>query len=234
MVIVDNVYQKVLALANKEQRGYITPQEFNLFAGLAQMEIFEQYFYDLEQFQRRMDNAVELIEEKIAIFKMGPVSISDSHALNTFINATTGEDHFYKIVQITKQDDNNGAIRVAERIEQEDYAMMQVSPLTQVTKTRPVFFIKDNGVYIYPETGANEIRYIRKPMSPNWTYFIGANESAIYNPNAADHRNFELHTSEENALVIKILQLAGVAIKDFNLVQLASQREISTIQQEKQ
>ena len=42
MVRVDNVYQKVLALANKEQRGYITPQEFNLFADLAQMEIFEQ------------------------------------------------------------------------------------------------------------------------------------------------------------------------------------------------
>ena len=47
-ISVDRVYQKVLALANKEQRGYITPQEFNLFADHAQMEIFEQYFYDLE------------------------------------------------------------------------------------------------------------------------------------------------------------------------------------------
>ena len=46
MVIIDDVYQKVLAIANKEQRGYITPQEFNLFANQAQMEIFEQYFYD--------------------------------------------------------------------------------------------------------------------------------------------------------------------------------------------
>ena len=36
-VSVDRVYQKVLALANKEQRGYITPQEFNLFADHAQM-----------------------------------------------------------------------------------------------------------------------------------------------------------------------------------------------------
>ena len=34
MVNINNVYQKVLALANKEQRGYITPQEFNLFANL--------------------------------------------------------------------------------------------------------------------------------------------------------------------------------------------------------
>ena len=27
-ISVDTVYQRVLALANKEQRGYITPQEF--------------------------------------------------------------------------------------------------------------------------------------------------------------------------------------------------------------
>ena len=48
-VNIDTVYQKVLAIANKEQRGYITPQEFNLYANLAQQEIFEQYFYDLNQ-----------------------------------------------------------------------------------------------------------------------------------------------------------------------------------------
>ena len=52
MVNIDTVYQRVLALANKEQRGYITPQEFNLFANQAQMDIFEQYFYDRAQFGR--------------------------------------------------------------------------------------------------------------------------------------------------------------------------------------
>ena len=51
-VSVDTVYQKVLAFANKEQRGYITPQEFNLFANQAQMDIFEQYFYDINQRER--------------------------------------------------------------------------------------------------------------------------------------------------------------------------------------
>ena len=51
-VSVDAVYQKVLALANKEQRGYITPLEFNLFANQAQLDIFEQYFYDIDQHKR--------------------------------------------------------------------------------------------------------------------------------------------------------------------------------------
>ena len=52
MVPIDTVYQRVLALANKEQRGYITPLEFNLLANQAQMQIFEQYFYDLDQAKR--------------------------------------------------------------------------------------------------------------------------------------------------------------------------------------
>ena len=44
-ISVDTVYQRVLAIANKEQRGYITPQEYNLLANQAQMQIFESYFF---------------------------------------------------------------------------------------------------------------------------------------------------------------------------------------------
>ena len=59
MIKVDTVYQTVLALANKEQRGYITPQEFNLYANQAQTSVFEQYFYDLNQFKRIPGNSTE-------------------------------------------------------------------------------------------------------------------------------------------------------------------------------
>ena len=75
MVNIDTVYQRVLAIANKEQRGYITPQEFNLFANQAQLDIFEQYFYDLNQFMRIPGNdttyadQVDIIQEKIDVFE---------------------------------------------------------------------------------------------------------------------------------------------------------------------
>ena len=42
------------------------------------------------------------------------------------------------------------------------------------------------------------------------------------------------NVSEETKLVVKILQLAGVGIKDYTLAQAATQKEISKIQQEKQ
>ena len=60
-VSIDTVYQKVLALANKEQRGYITPQDFNLFASQAQLEIFEQYFYDLNQARKVQGNDTNML-----------------------------------------------------------------------------------------------------------------------------------------------------------------------------
>ena len=62
-VSINSVYQKVLAIANKEQRGYITPQEFNLFADQAQKEIFEQYFYDINQFSRVSGNQTEFSDQ---------------------------------------------------------------------------------------------------------------------------------------------------------------------------
>ena len=74
-VNIDTVYQRVLAIANKEQRGFITPQEFNLYANQAQMDIFEQYFYDLNALNRLPSNdftyadQVDIIEEKIDIFE---------------------------------------------------------------------------------------------------------------------------------------------------------------------
>jgi hypothetical protein len=40
-VNINTVYQAVLAVTNKEQRGYITPQEFNYLANQAQLDIFE-------------------------------------------------------------------------------------------------------------------------------------------------------------------------------------------------
>ena len=62
-VNVDTVYQRVLSIANKEQRGYITPQEFNLLANQAQLEIFEQYFYDTNQFSRTPGNDTVYFED---------------------------------------------------------------------------------------------------------------------------------------------------------------------------
>ena len=46
-VNVNTVYRTVLLIINKEQRGYLNPDEFNRTAAQVQLEIFNEYFEDL-------------------------------------------------------------------------------------------------------------------------------------------------------------------------------------------
>lgn len=50
MINVDSVYQTVLALLNKEQRGSLPSTEFNLFGKQAQLDLFEKLFTDYAHF----------------------------------------------------------------------------------------------------------------------------------------------------------------------------------------
>ena len=230
MVNIDTVYQKVLALANKEQRGYITPQEFNLYADHAQMAIFEQYFYDLNQFKRVPGNQTSyadmtnLIEDKISIFKKGPTSTSNGTLLSA-LPGSSGET-FYRCDSVF----NVSYDKVVEEIKSADVYKTQYSPLTKATNTRPVYYKKDGKIYFIPTSGTPQVNWIRKPKKPNWTYIV-VNEKPLYDGGGQD---FELHSSDQTELVIKILQLAGITIKDYNLTQVAGQEEVKTIQQEKQ
>ena len=71
---VDAVYRTVLLIINKEQRGYLTPDEFNKTATQVQLEIFNEYFEDLNQQLRVPENdseyanRVKNLQEKIEIF----------------------------------------------------------------------------------------------------------------------------------------------------------------------
>ena len=234
---IDRVYQKVLALANKEQRGYITPQEFNLFADHAQMEIFDQYFYDLNQFKRRPGSEIkhadlgEMILEKIDGF-------SASEEVFNHTDFSTKEN-FYRIESVHVTDGQTWDVRaIVEKSTVENLIQALIGPLTTPTNERPLYRFKNKKFTFNPSInplGRYVCYYTKKPNKPNWTYVIDpTTKSALYNPDAANHQDFELHVSEESELVIKILQLAGVNMKDFNLAQLAGQKEASVKQQEKQ
>ena len=88
---VDNVYQQVLAIANKEQRGYITPQEFNLFARKAQNDIFEKTFIEYKDAflnpasVMQSHKNLDMLREKIAPFRVTNVEIDiDNQGVGTF------------------------------------------------------------------------------------------------------------------------------------------------------
>ena len=72
---VNTVYQTVLLILNKEQRGYMTPLEFNKIGGQVQLEIFEKYAEDMNQQLRVPQIDLDYsdrqmnVDEKLSIFK---------------------------------------------------------------------------------------------------------------------------------------------------------------------
>ena len=225
MVSIDTVYQKVLAFANKEQRGYITPQEFNLFADHAQKEIFEQYFYDLNQFIRVSGNSEEYsdiihnINEKIAVFEK----------VSAINNNIIAEDDIFRLGTVIANDNT-----IVEEVQQDDILEMNMSPLTKPTDSRPVYVRTGfDTMSFYPASYSftGTCTYVKKPLQPNWGYVV-VNGKAMYDPTSKV--DFELHPSEENELVYKILKFAGLAMRRNDVAQSGQGLETMQIQQEKQ
>ncbi len=238
MVSVDTVYQRVLALANKEQRGYITPQEFNLFANQAQMDIFDQYFYDINQFGRVNGNSTDhsdmlsLLEEKVSNFRRTSI-LSFNNTLNGYSLATLQD--FYSVGTVIYDRSVGGGVgRVeVEPINHNEQLMLESSSLTAPSLLRPIYTRENNTIKIYPLTIISGVscKYIKYPTPVNWSYIV-VKEKALYN--GTNSANFELHTSEENNLVNKILALAGISIEDPTIYQTGQAQDMKSIQQEKQ
>jgi len=231
MINVDRIYQRVLTLANKEQRGYITPQEFNILANQAQMDIFEQYFYDLNQFLRTPGNStvhadtVDILEEKISVFE-----VTNLLTLTNGVGSLEVLGNFYRLTSI-----RDGNI-FFESVTRKEARLFQLSPLASPTGTRPVYTLDqaNNRVAVFGRTPITvAIDYIRTPNLVNWTYVVVGGK-ALHNANATDIGNFELHPSEETDLVLKILTLAGFTLKDPGLYQAAASEDMKNTQQEKQ
>ena len=255
-VSIDKVYQKVLAFANKEQRGYITPQEFNLFADQAQMEIFEQYFYDLNQFKRLPGNqgeytdVVSIIKDKISPFEYWAVS-DNITVRNKYGDIFIDNDipNLYRLGEVSIIYDNGNTHIVCEQLTPREHALYEQSHLTKSTKARPSF-VKYTNVYdrmkIFPyprnqdgteitsasnNTAKVRADYTRKPTKPNWGYVV-VNNKPLYNSSRS--MDFELHSSEEPELVYRILAFAGIAMQKPNLTQAVVALESNKVQQEKQ
>lgn len=227
-VSIDVVYQRVLAILNKEQRGYLTPQEFNLFANQAQMDMFEQYFYDINQFSRLPGNDTEysdmlnVLNEKISLFeKESTLSYSN--------NRFQVPSDLYRVGTLIY----NGA--EAERVNKNEYIYIASSPIAAPGNDFPIY-TKDNGgfrVFGAIELDGNSTvtcNYIKKPATVIWNYTTVLGNAQY---KATGSQNFELHASEETELVIKILALAGLMVQDIGVYQVASSENMKTEQLQK-
>ena len=173
-VSVDTVYQRVLILANKEQRGYITPQEFNLLANQAQMDILEQYFYDINQQSRQHGNDTEysdtlsIIQEKLSGLEVRIVDTITGIS-NGIYNYRANINNLYKLGSVHTTHPTNSQKIEIEQVNNNEWYAMESAPLTRPTLARPVYVNRQDGLNIYPDTISDiDISYIKKPNKVEW------------------------------------------------------------------
>ncbi len=114
--MINSVRNTVLAIANKENYGYISPQDFNLYAKQAQMDMFENYFYQYNNWIIRENqrtsgigyaNIVKGLEEVIDSFsessflmQEGTYAPGGSFGLNIISNRFYLPNDYYLINKI--------------------------------------------------------------------------------------------------------------------------------------
>jgi hypothetical protein len=220
-VNINSVYQKVLALLNKEQRGYLTPQEFNLLADRAQNEIYEAYFHKARNSNAKpkdddtYTDTLEMIEAKLSPF----IKIQTNTTVASGV--LTLPTDIYKLINIK----TNLGIATEVTKKEEDYILGFATQNNALYPNvdRPIYSRHSATTILItptPVDGAScTVNYYKEPATPSWGYVV-ANQKALYNVN--NSTNFELAISEEEPLVSKILMLSGVVTKQQDIGQVGA------------
>ena len=128
-------------------------------------------------------------------------------------------------------------IKEAEKVTHTKITMLNNSLLTRPNLTYPAYVQNAALVEIFPNTvdGIGQLvsQYIRFPYVPKWTYVTLTNGEPAFDESAIDYQDFELPNDDEVNLVMKILEYAGMSIREIAAVQYANSEEAASNQQEK-
>lgn len=237
---VNNVYQTVLLVLNKEQRGYITPDEFNKTATQVQLDIFETYFDSLNQ-QIRVpqtdfdySNRQTNIDNKISQFKCFgsciysggkfdlPTTDENTGTAVAYNGLAASNEFSFYMLGIPVYTGGTYDVEM-QKVQRNNIYEILKSNLVRPSKDYPVYIYESDKIQVYPTSIDTDIKtsFIRKPKDVNWAYTIGSTYGEyVYDSN--NSKNFELLPDEQVNIVLKILQYSGVIIRDPQIVQAAA------------
>jgi hypothetical protein len=242
MASVNTVYTALKNLANKDQRGFITPAVFNSFAGVAQLNVYNSLFDKLalgnaartRQLSGERETApLKQIREDLARFAKESTISQTSSTDQTFakpadlgriISAKTFGT--FVLSQTT-------SIPIDLIYDEAKIEYILRSTLSVPTETRPVALVSDV-LEVYPTSIKKiKLRYYKLPESvaavspqgrstnpPTFGYIISTNVE-IYNP--ATSFDFELPDQYVPELVIEIAKMVGVNLRDSEVYAYAAQ-----------
>jgi len=224
--MIDSVRQTVLSILNKNN----------------QLEIFEGYFNELNKAinaeNARMSgtdyaNMTKGLNEDIDVFSVSkPLDFESGNRFFTPSIATTGDDYYLlnKVLVLNAE---------AEPVTHSRITMLANSNLTAPSAQYPAYTIDNPAagqvITLYPTgttyaQGDVQCQYVRYPLDPKWTYITLANGEPVFNQSSTDYQDFEVPIDDETRLVYKILQMAGMSIREGDIFQYANAEEIQNEQ----
>ena len=236
-ISVDTVYKKVLAILNKESRGFLTPDEFQRIGSQVQLDLLDKAFHDYNR---------AIAKESAGRGGQGYANIPkktqdriDPFYATTSVTLTSGVGTlptFYNIINIS----TNSRLTAIERVEKAKLSFLLSSPLTTPSTIFPIYYITGETLTVNPSTIASvDINYVSVPSDPVWAYTTDANGAFTYTTSTGStvtpttgYVDFSLHPSSEVDLILGILRYTGVIIKDPTVIQTIGQETATKVQQE--
>jgi hypothetical protein len=196
---VNTVYTTVLTILNKEQRGYLTPFEFNNVANQVQLEIFEKFFEDYNQYTRMPQTDVEFASRMDHIMEEFQVFETSANASNTpTTNIYTQPSDLHRFGSASWNKGTNSP--PIEILTNKVYNQIKLSDLTQPSDNLPVAKYNKNQLTVFPDTtpyASSDVtfNYIRKPKDVRWGYSIGGLGQYIYDSSTFDTTSLVLNSN---------------------------------------
>ena len=242
MASVNQVYNTLKDLANKDQRGFVTPTVFNNFAPVAQAKIFNDLFQQLNvaknmklrglDVQRHL-SAMKQIEEDLSTFsKTDTVSQSNG----TFAKP----DDLAKIISLRTSGayvfGTTTSTPIDVMYDEEKLEYILQSDLSKPSETAPVALLSDV-IEVFPTTVKKiKIRYYKQPEGVNPT--SGARTASMpkfgYDQSlpggkevylAANSVDSELPDHYVPKLVIEIGKMVGINLRDEAVIAYGAQQQ---------
>lgn len=238
MASVNRVYSTLKDLANKDQRGFITPAVFNNFSGIAQMNIFNNLF-DSTVLAKRLRNAaldakqdkgkMKQVEEDLAVF-------SKSATISLTVGVGAKPSDLARVISIDTTSSPSKAVPVV--YDEVNWENVLRSTLSAPTASFPAALLT-NQIEVAPTSIASvKLRYYKQPeglnpstgartaSQPRFGYTVVAGKEVYSAANSVD---FELPEHYFADIVVEIAKMIGVNLRDTDVYNYATSEQKTSI-----
>lgn len=211
-MLIDRIYKKVQTFVNTELRGNVSPSEFNLFLHDAIQDRNEEYFFDISRFVNKenrgfmpnfLENIADRFREKVSHYLVEDVALALENA-KTDKYVLPADYRYIDEVSI------GGNTSFETTKSSKEFNIVKAL----ATKDYPVMFQTGKTIKVFPATLEGvTISYLRTINIPKWTFTV-VSGAELFNPSANDFVDADIHPSEENEIVRRVLMRFGVNLKE--------------------